>query len=810
MTYAGGAAKFTLVVAILRQAWKNPDPMGIKRLVIVLVIIFLVLGLIVLLLFQTGADEQVINSLLPKVEERLGVDISYKSADTALTSLDLNELEIKSKEGCTYLSAKRLGLSVRVGPLFLGEIDITGVRFDGLEIRAGAAVDGCPPEAWQTLLAALSKRSAPTGQAEAPRERLELLISSGKMRFADNELLAEAAFSGRIGQDAKTVLEVEEYAVSHAGQRLVEGAGGELKFDPEKRHIAGQIEGSAVSLPVKGPELLTLVRDLRRTEQTWREVTGAGGAGTEGAEDSPLSEAKPVAVGLSVKGATITLKAPAGDALPIQDVTVEATLNADRATVLSSSGRLPGTDARFVLQLQAGAGKPPAATLEIPDMSIAQLGKMLYPSEHVDWRHASLDGRINATVEDAGQKILLTGQAAVTDLTIHHEKLAAAPLANLIFNTDFKMEYDRRESLLHLERFLVSTGMARTTLRGDIRLDRLMFDVYLNLPKTACKHIKAALPNAFTTRIRDTLFEGQIAFDMHLAVDEENPEGVILEADMDNGCRIAHYGKLPEPGYFHGPFAYITYDEKGEPLRLVSGPGTDRWVSLAEISPYLTAAVLTTEDGKFWKHKGITLPEIRRAIELNLKKGGLHHGASTITMQLAKNLFLGRERTVSRKLQEVIMVWYLESYFTKEEILELYFNIIEYGPSLYGIKDAAMHYFGRTPAELTPLESVFLIKMLPSPVSRHRIYERGTVSQRQMSVFHRVLRTMRERKRLTDAELSAALSSAIVFHREGDPLPPPRSFIDRDRSAASHEPGEDAVDGAEEEPLAETPEVWDN
>jgi len=164
---------------------------------------------------------------------------------------------------------------------------------------------------------------------------------------------------------------------------------------------------------------------------------------------------------------------------------------------------------------------------------------------------------------------------------------------------------------------------------------------------------------------------------------------------------------------------------------------------------------------------------------LNLEKKGLSHGASTITMQLAKNLFLSRDRTMSRKLEELFFTWYLESYFSKEEILELYLNVVEFGPSVYGIVDAAHHYFGREPYELNLVESVFLIKLLPSPISRHDAYVQGEVSERRMNVLHKTMRTMLDRGRISASEFEEGQSQKIDFYREGEPLPEPRVQVPR-------------------------------
>jgi len=188
---------------------------------------------------------------------------------------------------------------------------------------------------------------------------------------------------------------------------------------------------------------------------------------------------------------------------------------------------------------------------------------------------------------------------------------------------------------------------------------------------------------------------------------------------------------------------------------------------------------MTTEDGKFYTHAGVTVPEIRRAIELNLQKGEFSHGASTITMQLAKNLFLDRQRTLSRKLQELFFVWYLEKEFTKEEILELYLNVVEFGPSIYGVTDAAWHFFRREPYELSLLESVYLVKQMPSPVDRYKSYVRGKLLSSERKMLDRVIDRMCEREKITPAERDLAKETSLVFYREGDPLPEVRLPIAR-------------------------------
>ena len=128
--------------------------------------------------------------------------------------------------------------------------------------------------------------------------------------------------------------------------------------------------------------------------------------------------------------------------------------------------------------------------------------------------------------------------------------------------------------------------------------------------------------------------------------------------------------------------------------------GSDSFTALDQISPYMIAAVMTTEDGGFWKHKGFITSQFQAALKRNLEAGKIRLGASTITMQMVKNVLLSHERTLSRKLQELFLTWYVEQSLSKQRIMEIYLNVIEFGPGIYGVTRGASHYFGKTPAEL--------------------------------------------------------------------------------------------------------------
>lgn len=182
--------------------------------------------------------------------------------------------------------------------------------------------------------------------------------------------------------------------------------------------------------------------------------------------------------------------------------------------------------------------------------------------------------------------------------------------------------------------------------------------------------------------------------------------------------------------------------------------------------------MLAHEDGGFFRHDGFSKTAIRDSLVRNLEAGRYVRGASTITMQLAKNLFLRREKTLARKVQEVILTWWLESALEKKEILELYLNVIEYGPSIYGIRAASRHYFGHEPDILTPAEAAFLACVLPNPKRFHSAYDRGSLGSRMTNRVRRFLRHMGSRGRISRDALAHGVSEleSLRFHRRAAPL----------------------------------------
>jgi hypothetical protein len=212
----------------------------------------------------------------------------------------------------------------------------------------------------------------------------------------------------------------------------------------------------------------------------------------------------------------------------------------------------------------------------------------------------------------------------------------------------------------------------------------------------------------------------------------------------------------------HRPFEH-TFAGRGEgatPTARLVGGHDPHFAPLRQISSHLVNAVVSTEDAGFFGHSGFSTHELKEAMLENLREGG-GRGGSTITQQLAKNLFLSGERTLARKLQEGIIAWRMESDLPKERILEIYLNIAEWGPGLYGIRDAADHYFGRSPRVLRPEEAAFLASLLPSPRRYHGYYHERGVTRNRQALVQDILHTMHRMGRLQRRAFLMALDEPI-------------------------------------------------
>jgi monofunctional biosynthetic peptidoglycan transglycosylase len=198
-------------------------------------------------------------------------------------------------------------------------------------------------------------------------------------------------------------------------------------------------------------------------------------------------------------------------------------------------------------------------------------------------------------------------------------------------------------------------------------------------------------------------------------------------------------------------------DPRGRKVPFIVGPRNPYWTPLARIPAALQWGVIVAEDDTFYEHNGFNFAAMRDALWDDIKERRFVRGGSTITQQLAKNLYLSREKSLWRKLKEAIITCKLERHLSKKRILELYLNAIEWSPGVHGVGEASQHYFHKSPADLDFFESILLAAIIPSP----RLYNPLRYPERALERYRTVVWLMYRSKLITFDQYKIA--SAIQF-----------------------------------------------
>ena len=165
-----------------------------------------------------------------------------------------------------------------------------------------------------------------------------------------------------------------------------------------------------------------------------------------------------------------------------------------------------------------------------------------------------------------------------------------------------------------------------------------------------------------------------------------------------------------------------------------------QWVPISRISNYMTKAVIIAEDDKFWQHSGFDFEAMEKSLKKDIKEKKLKFGGSTISQQLAKNLFLTPSKNPLRKIKEAILTWRIERNLSKRRILELYLNVAEWGEGIFGVEAAARHYFGKSAADLTAMEAARLATVLPNPRRYNAVGDSNYITTRSRIIYEIMVR----------------------------------------------------------------------
>lgn len=192
-------------------------------------------------------------------------------------------------------------------------------------------------------------------------------------------------------------------------------------------------------------------------------------------------------------------------------------------------------------------------------------------------------------------------------------------------------------------------------------------------------------------------------------------------------------------------------------------PGSSHYVPINQISNYLVSAIIVSEDASFYQHNGFDWEELKLSLASNMRTGQYKRGGSTITQQLAKNVFLSGEKSLLRKVREAIIAFRIETHFSKKEILERYLNVVEFGTNIYGIKAAAQHYFSKPPSSLNVLESAYLAYLLPNPKKYSAVYRKGNLTPFAKSRISSITKLLHRVGKIDEHQYAYAMGQIDLF-----------------------------------------------
>jgi hypothetical protein len=295
---------------------------------------------------------------------------------------------------------------------------------------------------------------------------------------------------------------------------------------------------------------------------------------------------------------------------------------------------------------------------------------------------------IRATDDDVGLNATVEGVRL--DFPWLDVKPATFPKATLWANLWPKRPFEKPSGFVTL-----SKGTTSATINFNLDDQRLE-------GAASCAEWASVLPDTTPDVLKNLRFTGDLAFSVSV---KPTPH-----FGLDARCK-AVCASLPN---LRRQFTYTAYRADGTPFQRLSGPNLTGWLYY-DFAGRMPMAVINMEDSAFPYHKGYLTEAFQNSLVDNLAKGKFARGGSTITQQTAKNLWLGRQKTILRKVDELFLAQALESCLTKDQILETYLNIVEFGPDIYGVQEGARHWFGKSPDALEPNEAFWLASILPAP-----------------------------------------------------------------------------------------------
>ena len=330
--------------------------------------------------------------------------------------------------------------------------------------------------------------------------------------------------------------------------------------------------------------------------------------------------------------------------------------------------------------------------------------------------------------DDTGGRLTVRGSLAARGFSLYHPKLAANEIEVQRGSLDFIATLGR--GTLALEKGSRIT-VNKIVLNPEIAIwtkPSRAINLSVTSDETPANDFFNSLPTGIFDEVRGTQGTGTLRYRLSANLDMANVDSLRFDSSLrGRNFHLTRFGE-EDLNKLNRPFLQTVYNDKGDSVRTFAvGPANPDFVAYNDVSPYLIHAITTAEDPRFFSHHGFMEQAFVKSAIQNIKERRFARGGSTISMQLVKNVFLTRQKTVARKVEEALMVWLIENtgLASKQRMFEVYLNIIEWGPSkyrwpsgkrgVYGVKDAALFYYGKRANELNLPESLYLASIIPKP-----------------------------------------------------------------------------------------------
>lgn len=443
------------------------------------------------------------------------------------------------------------------------------------------------------------------------------------------------------------------------------------------------------------------------------------------------------------KGRLTIASLQAGDSLKQYQMNLRSKFQAEEENALKNDNNAPKNESSS--KLWEGMGTIPRVAAQ-----------WLLPSVRFDNAVLSFDVDYDYRVSD--ETLALKTSLSTAGIQLQFDALSKEPL-DLNGKISANSTLDWKNKNFKFDTFQVSLGENALNFDFDVfqknRKKRLKsgavldenawaFTFHAQLANMPMQSLFEAIPHALRTELDGLQFQGNLGFSLGVNgfFDDISEVDHRFDLMLSEDFAVVAWPEMRNLTMLNAGFTHHVIDPNAlleheivippsvypitiadvpvyEPMQTIDDLRTQypHWVFFDDINPWLIQLITTTEDGSFFTHKGFSPLQVKAAIARNIARKSFSRGASTISMQLVKNLFFDRTKSVARKFQEVLYTWLMESVvqIPKKRIMELYFNIIEFGPEIYGIDEAAKYYFGKKSQALSLKECAFLMAIVPNP-----------------------------------------------------------------------------------------------